>query len=246
MLALQSEKYVKSQLKDSLVTRVDNMLNDAIELAEKTKNTHLPEYEAAKNTLIEISSRKVFVTLLESELESSHSIPELVKRADKIDKLVNRLTEYGLAGESIVLEAKQRLSRVRGLLDARDKLRAAVESCSLDDMDYELEKQDELSKIYGESLFFEEVEAVESLKRLLYFEKFMYEGYQEFDSSLPRLPNFIRVQLDIIKSPVYNMNDDTSDVETALDRFNLIVPDEEDRKAYCRVFKWIVSVALWK
>jgi hypothetical protein len=160
--------------------------------------------------------------------------------------LVNRLSEYALAGESIVLEAKQRLARVRGLLDARDKLRAAVESCSLDDMDNELEKRDELSKIYGESLFFEEVEAVESLKRLLYFEKFMYQGYQEFDSSLPRLPNFIRVHLDIIKSPVNNMNDDTADVDAALDRFNLIVPDEEDRKAYCRVFKWIVSVALWK
>jgi hypothetical protein len=199
------------------------------------------EYGRAKSLLSDLNTRKSLVTLLASELEYSTSVPELVSRADKIEKLIKRMVDSGFAAETAVQDAFQRMGRIKGLLDVRNAIRSAVELCCISDMEAAMARREALVALYGDELFSVEAAAVASLRRLITVEKYLYIGFEDRDPTLPRLPRFIRSHLDVIKSPPT-----AADAAIARDKLQLLVPDCDDLGAYTRVFKWIVSVASWK
>lgn len=236
-----SEGYITSQLLDAIASSSADMLHDAILLAEKTRNTTLGEYQLAKAAFADLSTRKETLGLLQSELECSTSASQLIARADKIEKLVKRLQGMGLGGEPSVQDALGRFSRIQNLFFVRNSIRQAVELCSLEEIKSAMAQRSELVSMYGNELFATEVEAVRSLCNLLVLEELFYPSAEEWDSTLPRLPMYIRTHLDTMKA-----SQNEFEILEASDKFNLMVPDYEDRKMYRRVFKWVVAVAVWR
>jgi ferredoxin-NADP reductase len=58
------------------------------------------------------------------------TVPKLIAHADALEKLLEQATELDLAGEYQVQDAAGRLTRVRNLIQLRDRIRFAVEVCS--------------------------------------------------------------------------------------------------------------------
>lgn len=241
LLAAHSDSYVSMQLKEAISSSSVTILSDAIRLAENAKCTQIPEYSEALTALAEISTRRNLILLLSSELERSTSVAELVSRADKIERLIRRMVDTGLAAETVVMEAHQRIQRIQNLLTVRNSIRAAVELCCVSDIDAAMSRRDEMIALYGENLFISEAAAVVSMKRLLKLEACLYEGFEERDPTLPRLPKFIRNLLDTMKAP-----QTATQADEARDRLLLLVPVQEDMQAYMRVFKWIVAICVWR
>jgi myosin heavy subunit len=241
LLAAHSDNYVSTQLSEAISSSSVTMLSDAIRLAENAKCTHIPEYSQASTALAEISTRRNLVLLLSSELERSKTVAELVSRADKIERLISRMVDTGLAAEAVVLEAHQRIQRIQNLLTIRNSIRAAVELCCVSDIDAAMSRRDDMIALYGESLFISEAAAVASMKRMLKLEACMYDGFEERDPTLPRLPKFIRNLLDTVRSP-----QTAAQADEARDRLLLLVPVQEDLQTYMRVFKWIIAICGWR
>ena len=58
------------------------------------------------------------------------TVPKLLASVDALEEMLQQATDLELAGEYQVQDAALRLSRVRNLIQLRDRIRFAVEICS--------------------------------------------------------------------------------------------------------------------
>jgi hypothetical protein len=172
------------------------------------------------------------------------------------------------------------MQRIYSLVQLRDKIRFAVEMCSVKKMDAAMKERELQVKIYGPELCSEEVNAVEGMRRMFMYESQVHnksikrsvklssengkdkvnkcakssamddddddddveDSYShENDESDVRLPPFVRTQLEVVR----NANT-LEELNHAIENYSILVPSDIKRKAYLRVFKWVVSFAFWK
>ena len=131
LATVQGENYVKEQLRDAILARSDELIQDAIRFAADSGMTYLDEYKHAKQSFSKELKRRHVLQHLELLLEKCNTIPNLVQLADKLVELIQTAASLNLAGEYFVQDARNRVARVKSLLKVRDNIRKAVELCSV-------------------------------------------------------------------------------------------------------------------
>jgi hypothetical protein len=160
LTTVQGELFVKLQLDDAVRMRSEELIREAMRLAEDAGMTYLEEFSRAKQSFDKEIKRKSVLQHIEIILDRCNTVPNLVKHSDKLNDLVSIATSLGLSGEYLVQDARNRLGRIQSLLRIRNDIRYAVELCSASMMQKAMEARHQLLKIYGPELFAEEAHAV--------------------------------------------------------------------------------------
>ena len=133
-------------------------------------------------------------------------------------------------------------------------------------MESAMSEREKLLKIYGSDLCAEEADAVNSMRKMISFERISYKNKEsrdgggkegegegegeERDSNVSnsngddtdiKLPMFVCKQLELMRSSKSNV-----ELEEATRNFTILVPNNATRRCYIRAFKWVVAFAFWK
>ena len=166
LTTVQGELYIKMHLDQAVQTRSDELIRDAIKLAEDAGMTYLEEYSRAKQSFDKEVKRRSVIQHIQVLLDRCSSIPNLVKNADKLNELVTLATVLSLSGEYIVQDARNRLNRIQSLIKVRNDIRYAVELCSAKMMQDAMQARHKLLKIYGSEFCAEEAHAVLKMSQM--------------------------------------------------------------------------------
>lgn len=135
ILEVMKESYVVGQLKDAIKSGCLEILQDAVKLAEDSGMVYLSELGEAKERVENILQLLSTLGSLKETLSRCVSVPKLLARVGELRDLVSRATDLGLGGERAVVEAAVRIDKIKALVVMRDKIRFAVEICSLSQME---------------------------------------------------------------------------------------------------------------
>lgn len=257
---MMSESYVADQLTDAIKSGSINLLKSAISLAVSSNMPLHNLISEAKDTLSYEIQLKTILINIESILELCTSIPVLVSSVDKLREYVKLAMNMGLKQEKVVYEAILRMNKIRNLIDVRDRLRHAVEVCSIKSMDKALAERNKLVLIYGNDFLLDEVKAIEGIKKMYLYESQLgvttvnvcdnNDKISTMDNQIANdssgaddidLPIFVKNQLETLK------NSKTPEEFTyASNMLNTLIPQEASRRKYMRLFKWVVAYAFWK
>jgi len=171
ILEVLAEAHCANELKEAMLIGSVPLLKDAIKRAEESKMVYLPELRDAKRALREALHLRNIVTSIQTVLVKCVTVPKLIQHADELEQMLEIATDLDLAGEYIVQDAALRLNRVRNLIQLRDRIRFAVETCSPSKMMSTATERAKLLRIYGPELFSEEARAVEGMFRMLNYQQ---------------------------------------------------------------------------
>lgn len=271
LLEVQGECYIKQQLEDATVTLSDEMLSDALGLAEQAGMTYLEGYKRAKATHANVQKKRSVLGSLKALLDKCNSVPKLLAHQEKLHEYIAHCTELGLGGEYLVQDSLLRTKRLGSLVQLRDQIRYAVEVCSPLRIEAAMTNRNKLVHIFGEELCAEEVAAVLNMRRMFALlgdkdkestrgrgrsRSDFEEGDEEEDDEEEEeddddamLPPFVRSTFDSIREAKAKARSDgvggSHGVSRAESELSLLVPDKALRTRYSRMFKWIVSFATW-
>ena len=171
LTTVQGELFVKLQLDDAVRMRSEELIREAMRLAEDAGMTYLEEFSRAKQSFDKEIKRKGVLQHIQVILDRCNTVPNLVKHSDKLNDLVAFATSLGLSGEYLVQDARNRLGRIQSLLRIRNDIRYAVELFSASMMQQAMAARHQLLKIYGPDLFAEEAHAVLKMLQMLVHEE---------------------------------------------------------------------------
>ena len=260
------KQYVMDKLNQSIKMMNVEMLIEAINMAKGTILENTTMFKNAQ-TILENEQRKSMLLLnIENELYKSTSIPKLLSRVDRLLELVNEALSHGLGAERVVSDTLAHLQSIQTLIQLRNKIRISVELCSEKEMESAMSEREKLLKIYGSDLCAEEADAVNSMRKMISFERISYKNKEsrdgggkegegegegeERDSNVSnsngddtdiKLPMFVCKQLELMRSSKSNV-----ELEEATRNFTILVPNNATRRCYIRAFKWVVAFAFWK
>jgi myosin heavy subunit len=266
ILEVLHETHVKNELAFAIRSGTVELLEQAIALAVGNKVLqHLPIVREARAALNELNQRRSVLSVLEGVLSRCVTVPALLSRVDKIRSLVQQCTELGLGGEYLVTDANIRLKRIATLIAVRDKIRFAVEICSANDIKSAMHERAKLLKIYGPDFCAEEIVAVAGMEKMFLHEQQMVlyrkqraemaeaedfpaeemkltsDAGLEKEGSDIRLPPWVLQQLELMRNAV-----NERELNKAMDDFAVLVPAQDIRGEYVRMFKWVVAFATWR
>jgi len=253
LLEVQGESYIKVQLEEAIVTASDELLANALELAEHAGMVYLEVYKRAKLTFANVLQKRSVLGKLQALLDKCNSVPKLLAHQEKLNEYVAHCTEIGLGGEYLVQDTLLRVKRLGSLMVLRDEIRYAVEVCSPARIEVAMAKRNKLVHIFGEELCAEEVAAVLNMRRMFALlgddDKDEERRAQSTDDEEEedgdddaKLPPFVRSTLDLLRSAKAQGEEEVQRAESEL---QLLVPDKALRTRYGRMFKWVVSFATW-
>jgi len=257
------KQYVMDKLNQSIKMMNVEMLIEAINMAKGTILENTTMFKNAQ-TILENEQRKSMLLLnIENELYKSTSIPKLLSRVDRLLELVNEALSHGLGAERVVSDTLAHLQSIQTLIQLRNKIRISVELCSEKEMESAMNEREKLLKIYGSDLCAEEADAVNSMRKMISFERISYKNKEsrdgggkegegegeerdsnsnsDGDDTDIKLPMFVCKQLELMRNSKNNV-----ELEEATRNFTILVPNNATRRCYIRAFKWVVAFAFWK
>jgi hypothetical protein len=228
------------------------MLVEALNMA---KGTILENTELFLNaqSILENEQKKSFLLMnIENEISKSTSIPKLLGRVDRLLELVNEALSHGLGAEKVVVDTLAHLHSIQTLIQLRNKIRISVELCSEKEMEIAMNEREKLLKVFGSDLCAEEADAVNSMRKMIIFERKSHKNKDSSDDKGGldennqedtdiKLPMFVCKQLELMRN-----SNSTFELEEATKNFSILVPNAAIRRSYTRAFKWVVAFAFWK